>query len=88
MKEQVAALQEDRERRSLEQTNLQNELERKAVMAKAAQETQASHMERLVEAERRIESLQSDLKRLEEQLAKEVLARKVCIKALGSVVRL
>lgn len=73
----MASLQEDRERYSLEQTNLKNELERKSVMAKAAQETQASHLERLVEAERRIDSLQSDLKKLEEQLLKEEQARKV-----------
>lgn len=75
----MAALQEDKERYSLEQTNLKNEVERKSVMAKAAQDTQASHLERLVEAERRIESMQNDLKRLEEQLAKEELARKVFV---------
>lgn len=79
MREQITILQEDREKFSLEQTNLQIELERKSVMAKAAQETHASHLERLVEAERRIESLESDLKRLEEQLAKEALERKVSV---------
>lgn len=85
LREQLAALQEDRERYSLEQTNLKNELERKSVMAKAAQDTQASHLERLVEAERRIESMQIVLKRLEEQLAKEELARKSAEEELEKV---
>ena len=74
----MASLQEDKEKRWLEQTNLQNELERKSVMAKAAQESQASLLERLVETERKIEALQNDLKKVGEQLLKETEARKVC----------
>lgn len=79
LREQLACLLEEKEKRSLEQTNLQNELERKSVMAKAAQESQANHLERLVVAERKIETLQDALKKVEEQLLKETQARKVCL---------
>lgn len=82
LREQVASLQEDKEKRWLEQTNLQNELERKSVMAKAAQESQAKLLERLVEAERKIEVLQNDLKKVEEQLLKETEARKSAVAEL------
>ncbi|XP_063844368.1 golgin subfamily B member 1-like isoform X2 [Scylla paramamosain] len=82
LREQVASLQEDKEKRWLEQTNLQNELERKSVMAKAAQENQANLLERLVEAERKIEVLQNDLKKVEEQLLKETEARKSAVTEL------
>ncbi|KAK8374387.1 hypothetical protein O3P69_011751, partial [Scylla paramamosain] len=72
LREQVASLQEDKEKRWLEQTNLQNELERKSVMAKAAQENQANLLERLVEAERKIETeaRKSAVTELEEMKAK------------------
>ncbi|XP_045121993.1 GRIP and coiled-coil domain-containing protein 2-like isoform X2 [Portunus trituberculatus] len=82
LREQVASLQDDKEKRWLEQTNLQNELERKSVIAKAAQESQASHLERLVEAERKIETLQNDLKKIEEQLLKETESRKNAVAEL------
>ena len=75
----MASLQEEKDRRWLEQTNLQNELERKSVLAKAAQDSQATHLERLVEAETKIENLHNTLKKVEEQLLKETQARKVCL---------
>ncbi|KAG0727134.1 hypothetical protein GWK47_035266 [Chionoecetes opilio] len=72
---QLTTLQEETNRRSLEHTNLHNEFERKCVMAKAAQESQANHLERLVEAESRMETLQNHLKKVEDQLIKEKQAR-------------
>ncbi|XP_042238945.1 sporulation-specific protein 15-like isoform X2 [Homarus americanus] len=76
LKGQITALQEEKNKRCLELTNTQNELDKKSADVRAANDNNASQWERLMETDRRLESLQNEFKKGQEQLQKEIDGRK------------
>lgn len=85
LKSQIIAMQEDKDRLSVELTNMQNELEKKSADVKATKENHANQWGRLKETERRLEDLQKELGEKQEQLHNEKEERKNAENQLGEV---
>nr|XP_045601325.1 uncharacterized protein LOC123760015 isoform X1 [Procambarus clarkii]XP_045601326.1 uncharacterized protein LOC123760015 isoform X1 [Procambarus clarkii]XP_045601327.1 uncharacterized protein LOC123760015 isoform X1 [Procambarus clarkii]XP_045601328.1 uncharacterized protein LOC123760015 isoform X1 [Procambarus clarkii] len=78
LKSQLTVVEKEKDKRLVELTNTQNELERRSAdMMRAAQDTSVAHWDRLLDAaDRRLESLQNELRKGQEQLQKEREERK------------
>ncbi|XP_069953482.1 uncharacterized protein [Cherax quadricarinatus] len=76
LKSQVTALENENDKKSVELKNTQNELEKKSTDFRAIQDGNVSQWERLMEADRKLEILQNELRKGQEQLQNEKDERK------------